>query len=532
MTSSLPAGCLAKEKARMNLTKANGAHVMISLCLGMAACSADGELPSSVAANQQAVVAAPAVSYLVTYKATTVPSCASSDATASGGKLVASFDKIGVAVVQSSSATFASKLAAKSTVQSVVNTSGAAQDALTTRFPHKRLPRPKPPATSGEPLAGMQWNMDQIHAAEARAITPGKPSVIVGVIDSGIDDSLPDLKGQVDASRSVSCIGGIANTARSDWSHDDIGHGSHVSGIIAAKQNGVGTVGVAPGVKLAAVKVTDDGYVYPEAFLCGLYWGATHGFDLANSSLITDPFYYNCDNDPVQKAIKVAQQRAVTFAQSQGMTVLAAASNESEDLSHPQYDVYTGLPVTNDCKLLPVELDGVIGVSALAGNGKLAFYSNYGTDGVDLAAPGGDFHVPMPGNESGQIVGPIPSYSLYYQAAMDWNGRVGIGCSDGLDPNDANADPSTCKETYALLQGTSAAVPHVTAIAALVVSKFGKMTTANLLAKLAAGATDTACPAGVYQPYPADMPPATCTGAPAKNAFFGQGRADAYATIK
>jgi subtilisin family serine protease len=171
-------------------------------------------------------------------------------------------------------------------------------------------------------------------------------------------------------------------------------------------------------------------------------------------------------------------------------------------------------------------------VSALAGNGRLAFYSNYGTDGVDLAAPGGDMHVAMPGNESGQIVSPIPSYSLYYQAAIDWNGRVGIGCTDGLDANDPLADPATCKETYALMQGTSAAVPHVTGIAALAISKFGKMTTANLLAKLAAGATKTACPPGVYQPYPADMPPATCTGPLANNAFFGQGKADAYATIK
>jgi subtilisin family serine protease len=378
----------------------------------------------------------------------------------------------------------------------------------------------------------MQWNMDQIHAKEARAITPGNPSVIVGVIDSGIDDTLPDLVGQVDATRSVSCIGGIANTARANWAHDDIGHGSHVAGIIAAKQNGVGTIGVAPGVKLAALKVTDDGYVYPEAFICAVYWGATHGVALANASLITDPYYYHCDTDPVQKAIKIAQQRAITFAQSQGLTLLAAASNENQDLNNPKLDPYTGKQVDSSCKLLPVELDGVIGVSALAGDRNLAFYSNYGTDGVDLAAPGGDFHVPMTGNASGQVVGPVPSYSYYYQAAGDWNGRVGVGCSDGLDPNDPAADPSTCKETYALLQGTSQAVPHVTGIAALALSKFGKLSTANLLAKLAAGATDTPCPAGIYKPYTSDMPPETCTGTVANNAFYGMGQADAYATIK
>ncbi|HEX5661115.1 MAG TPA: S8 family serine peptidase [Polyangiales bacterium] len=516
----------------MKFSKANRASFFFSLFLGASACAADVESLDEVDSSSQQLDANTR-SYLVTYKATSTPSSAKADVTAAGGKLVASFDKIGVVVAQSSSAAFASKLAAKSGVQSVVDTSGTAQDALTTKLPSKHGgPKPPKPSTSGEPLAAMQWNMDHIHAKEARAITPGKPGVIVGIIDSGIDDSLPDLVGQVDPSRSVSCIGGIANTARADWAHDDIGHGSHVAGIIAAKQNGVGTVGVAPGVKLAALKVTDDGFVYPEAFLCAVYWGATHGVQLANASLITDPYYYHCDSDPVQKAIKIAQQRAVTFAQSQGLTLLAAAANENQNLNAPKIDPATGNKVDNGCKLLPVELDGVIGVSALAGDRKLAFYSNYGTDGVDLAAPGGDFHVPMTGNPSGQIIGPVPSYSYYYQAASDWNGRVGVGCSDGLDPNDPSANPGTCKETYALLQGTSQAVPHVTGIAALALSKFGKLSTAGLLAKLSAGATDTACPPGVYQPYPDDMPAETCSGSTANNAFFGTGQADALATIR
>jgi subtilisin family serine protease len=517
----------------MNIANGKSASVVMSLCLMASACAVDhGDDVAAFGGSDQALESGAAQPFLVLYKATSVPTSAASDIAAAGGKLVASYAQIGVAVAHANSATFATALARKGTVLSVVSTAGTAMDALTVKLPTGGRSVVVPPSSGGEPLAALQWNMAQIHASEARAITPGKSTVIVGVIDSGIDDTLPDLRGQVDASRSVSCIGGIPNTARAGWSHDDIGHGSHVAGIIAAKQNGVGTVGVAPGIKLAAVKVSDDGLVFPEAFLCAVYWGATHGFDLANSSLITDPFYYHCDSNPVQKAIKTAQQRAVSFAQSKGMTLLAAASNEYEDLSHPSVDPWTGESVDNSCKLLPVELDGVIGVSALAGDRRLAFYSNYGTDGVDLAAPGGDFHVPMPGNDSGQIIGPVPSYSLYYQIANDWNGRVGIGCSDGLDPNDTNADPATCRETYALLQGTSAAVPHVTGIAALAISRFGKMTSANLLAKLAAGAVDTACPRGVYQPYPSDMPGATCTGTPANNAFFGRGQVDAYATIK
>ena len=138
--------------------------------------------------------------------------------------------------------------------------------------------------------------MDQIRAPQARAITGGKKSVLVGLLDSGIDANHPDLGGQVDASASVSCVGGVPNASPSAWA-DIIGHGTHMSGIIAGKKNGVGIVGVAPGVKLAAVKVAVDdlndpnfGLVFPDAFVCGIDWAIGHDFDLMNASLTIDPF--------------------------------------------------------------------------------------------------------------------------------------------------------------------------------------------------------------------------------------------------
>ena len=109
--------------------------------------------------------------------------------------------------------------------------------------PHKR----SPPA-GGDPLSSRQWDMDQIHAPQARAITGGKPSVLVGLFDSGIDITHPDLAGHVKPAPAPRCVGGIANPSQAIWSNDSIGHGTFTSGIVGAGKNNVGIVGVAPGV--------------------------------------------------------------------------------------------------------------------------------------------------------------------------------------------------------------------------------------------------------------------------------------------
>ncbi len=515
--------------------------LVASLCLAAPACGDPSGVGEFRTAPLQEKALGASQTFLIVYKnAGAVPASAAADILKAGGSWVASFPKIGVGVARASDAAFVTKLAKCSYVQSVVPTTGEGVSALPANLPSAgpELERPRPTPGASEPFAAMQWNMDQIHASEARAITPGKKSVIVGVLDSGIDDTVPDLQGQVDHGRSVTCIGGVANGDPSGWSYDAIGHGTYVAGIIGAKQNEVGVVGVAPGATLAAVKLTEDGFVYPEAFLCGLYWAATHQFNLVNASLIVDPWYYNCSTDPTQRAISTALQRAVSFASRQGVTVIAAASNEQQDLDHKTNDPFSPTDaetvertVTTDCKLLPLELDGVVGVSAMAADGNLAYYSNYGRRAVDLSAPGGDFHVPATGNESGQILSDIPSYSYYYQAAIDWNGRVAVGCTDGLDPNDPASDPSTCAQTYALLQGTSGAAPHVTGVAALALSKFGRMSTSALLAKLSSGATKLSCPPSPYQPYPDDMPAATCEGSRSFNSFYGKGEVNALSAV-
>jgi hypothetical protein len=82
---------------------------------------------------------------------------------------------------------------------------------------------PGTPAAGDDSLSGLQWDMEQIQAPEARAITGGSPSVVVGDIDTGLDFTHPDLAANVDFADSVSCIGGVPNSDPAAWM-DDNGH--------------------------------------------------------------------------------------------------------------------------------------------------------------------------------------------------------------------------------------------------------------------------------------------------------------------
>src|SRR5256885_125012 len=110
-------------------------------------------------------------------------------------------------------------------------------------------------------------------------------------------------------------------------------------GTNAAAANGLGIVGVAPNVKIAGIKAGNaDGYFFPQAVVCAFVWAGTHHVDVTNNSYFADPFLFNCRNDPVQHAIWKAEQRAIMYAQQNGVTVVAAEGNESEDLAHPSAD--------------------------------------------------------------------------------------------------------------------------------------------------------------------------------------------------
>ena len=327
-----------------------------------------------------------------------------STVTQSGGTLVADYAQIGVVVARSPDAAFATRMR---------QSAGVEQVAATTAFASKPFvddpasagdtgSLPNAPAADADTFSPLQWDMRQIKTPEAHAVTGGSPAVRVGDIDTGIDFTHPDLKPNIDVADSANCISGapVPGTA----AQDDNGHGTHTAGTIAAASNGIGIVGVAPNVQIAGIKAGNaGGFFFPEAVVCAFMWAGSHHMDVTNNSYFADPFEYNCRNDPVQHAIWKAEQRAIRFAQDQGTTVVAAAGNDSDDLSHPTRDVTSPdnttpqqRAITNACVVIPVEIPGVVGVSADGHNPQSnggflkSFYSNFGVSAIDVVAPGGD----------------------------------------------------------------------------------------------------------------------------------------------
>jgi subtilisin family serine protease len=463
-------------------------------------------------------------SFLVSFTGGGIPADASSLVSAAGGTIVARYEAVGAVLVRSTSATFATAARALAGIEDVGNAATvhsriAPVQKATTRHAAHKLVAP----AGGDPLSPRQWDMDQIHAPQARSITPGKPSVLAGLFDSGVDVTHPDLAGRVVASASASCLGGVADPAQAAWANDVIGHGTFTSGVLGAAKNKVGIVGVAPGVKLAMVKVAgDDGMVFADAFLCAMDWAVAHNWDVANASLAIDPFTAPiddifCSNQPDRAAIVKMVRRAINVAARKQLTVVAAAGNFFSDLAN-----LPGEEPGVDCKVIPVQLPHVIGVSAIGVTQKLSWYSNYGFGAIDVTAPGGDMLIPDPlvtdTTASGQVLGPLPPNSGFYLGAADYDGQV-QDCSIPSCP------------TYGYVQGTSAAAPHVAGVVALAISKFGKMTPDELLVRLSLAANPLACPPSPYDPLPTGQP-ATCTGPAFYNNFYGAGIVDALATIR
>lgn len=481
-------------------------------------------VPSAAPAN-----AGSGQTYIVLYTALSVPANAAATITAAGGTLVYSYNPIGVAIAKSDNPSFSSALAANdSSVQGVAATNlfGTQLDDLNiTDGTGDTAVTPNTPAPGSDNLSGLQWDMDQIHAPAARAVTGGSPSVLVGDIDTGVDYTHPDLAPNVDFGNSVSCIGGVPNQSPSAWL-DDNGHGTHTAGTIAAAKNGIGIVGVAPNVKLAAIKAGDtNGFFFPEAVVCAFMWAGTHHIQVTNNSYFADPWLFNCVNDPVQRAIWNAERRAISFAMQNGTVVVSAEGNEADDLAHPTMDVTspdTGTPVSrtihNDCSVIPVEVPGVIGVTADGNNLIKSFYSSYGDGITQVIAPGGDSVLQRtPAAPNGRVLSTYPSYLIN---TVPPSRRV-LDCTI-----------SPCA-TYVYLQGTSMASPHAAGVAALIVSR--GITSPGAVASILLNTADPlSCPdTSVYAFFPSvsNGAPQVCTGGTGYNSFNGHGQLNALSAV-
>ncbi|NUO35550.1 MAG: S8 family serine peptidase [Dermatophilaceae bacterium] len=471
--------------------------------------------------------------YLVVYRSGAATNGAAAAVSAAGGHVVANYSPISVVVARSTSIDFAARMKKVDGVEGAVATArfatsvggGGAADATGTSAAPTATGATTGAVPLGDSLSSKQWDMDQIHVGNAHAVTTGSSSVLVGDIDTGLDYTHPDLAGNVDDRASANCVGGAAVPGMVAAA-DDNGHGTHTAGTIAARANGIGIVGVAPSVRIAGIKAGNaDGFFFPEAVVCSFMWAAEHGVAVTNNSYFADPWLFNCKNDPEQRAIWNAERRAIQYAQKNGVLVVAAEGNQADDLSHPTQDQTSpdNIPVpltrdiTNACAVVPVEVPGVVGVSATGNLRMKSFYSSFGTSTVDVAAPGGD--------------------SILQRTAAAPNGRVlstwpaallNVTCLPTRRVVDASG------ATYCYQQGTSMASPHAVGVAALIASRTG-LSGSALAAALQRATNPIACPADV-QPY-AFFPatdggaPQQCQGGIGHNSWFGSGEVDALKAV-
>ncbi|MET8447100.1 S8 family serine peptidase [Streptomyces sp. NPDC005209] len=439
--------------------------------------------------------------------------------TAHGGTIVVTYDRIGVIVVHSSNPDFGKEMRAVRGVRSAGATrtaplspagttdEGAAQ--VLSKAEAAKVARGS--AAGEEPLEADQWDLRAIGADKAATINPGSRSVTVGVIDTGVDDTHPDIAPNFSASQSANCVSGKPDTTYGAWRPADADHyhGTHVAGEIAAARNGIGVAGVAPGVKVASITVAQPDSTqlfYPESVVCAFVFAADHGVEVTNNSYYVDPWLYNCMDDPDQRAIVDAVNRAQQYAQRKGTLNVASAGNSNDDLdadalvdaSSPDDSTATTRTVDpHECFDVPTQLPGVVTVSAVGVKGAKSYYSSYGMGVVDVAGPGGDkYQIPDTPSKNGRILSTLPN------------------------------------NQYGFLQGTSMASPHVAAVAALLKSTHPYATPAALQALLKAEADNPGCPAGPYDGNGDGVVDATCVGGKRVNGFYGWGVVNALRAVK
>ncbi|PPK69687.1 S8 family serine peptidase [Actinokineospora auranticolor] len=443
----------------------------------------------------------------------------------SGGTVVKSWPQIGVVVASSDKADFAKVVRTKRGVQGAGATRNLAElvtpEPTTARIAAsadsaRSLEATESvvtnggkgvPSDPGDPLSVNQWNLAAIKADKAHSISGGSRDVVVGVLDSGIEATHPDLAPNIDASRSVGCTDqGVPNTSPAAWAPTTSDHGTHVAGIIAAAKNGVGVVGVAPNVKLASIKVVDDDqFIYPEYAICGFVWAAEHGVKVTNNSYFIDPWFLWCRNDADQRAVVTAVTRAIDYSDRRGVVNVAALGNSNWDLSHNITDSGSpnnGTPTTREtgpeCVNIPAETHGVVGVSATGVNNLKSYYSNYGRTETEVAAPGGD-RMQVPGTP-------------------DANGRILSTVVGGA---------------WGYKQGTSMASPHAAGVVALIRSTHRNWSADRVVDELQHDADRLACPAGGdYDPDGTGAWKAKCEGGASGRGFYGAGLIDALDAVR
>ncbi|MEV1153911.1 S8 family serine peptidase [Micromonospora chokoriensis] len=497
---------------------------------------------------------------------------------AAGGTVVSRSDEVGMYQVTSDRADFAAKATAAPTLIGAAEQKAIGRKPKLDRVEQEHLTATGAAAAGAaarkgaklDPLDDKLWGLAMLRADKARKIEPGDRRVTVGVLDTGVDASNPDIAPNfnwalsrnfapdltdVDGPCEVpSCLDPVGT--------DDGGHGTHVAGTIGAAANGFGLSGVAPNVSLVELKGgQDSGYFFLDPVVNALLHAGRSGIDVVNMSFYVDPWLYNCTANPAdspedqaeQRAIIQAMKRALVFAHNKGVTLVGALGNNNEDLGAPRTDTTSPdygadpypRPIDNEsCWDLPTEGPHVIGVSSVGPSGKKSDFSNYGTEQISVAAPGGwfrdGFGTDTFRTDANMILSTYPKHVLQEEGSVDADGNIVAGFEESVFKQcKANGECGY----YTYLQGTSMASPHAAGVAALIVSRYGKaqgrsgfgMSPDLVEQHLYRTAAEHACPEPRLQQYRNEGRDETydayCAGEVNFNGFYGYGIVDAYAAV-
>jgi subtilisin family serine protease len=545
-----------------------------------------GQARSSAQPKQPANLTSANGEYVVAYADGASRTAAHAAIKAAGGSIVKENAHVGVATVKSSNADFITAAGRQSALAGAARNqpvgklpsgAGSPRDAVEREGEAQAVARAAAtaatasagPVPNQEPLADKQWGMRQIDATPSGSyrVHQGRRSVLVGIIDTGIDGSHPDIAPNFSRRLSVNFTTDIplvdgpceVPSCVDPPDVDEAGHGTHVAGIVAASLNGLGVAGVAPKVQLVNVRAgQDSGFFFLQPTVDAMVYAGLVGIDVINMSYFTDPWLYNCLDNPAdspaeqaeQRTIRVATQRAINFARAHGVTPVAALGNQNTDLGNPTVDdISPDFPpgsekhrdVDNSCITVPTETRGVISILALGQSLKKAHYSNYGLEQTDFSAPGGFsrdyFGTEQYNQPETRILSTYPLNVLIADEEVDPNGNpitplVLRDCRGG-----------TCAY-YRYLQGTSMASPHAAGVAALIVSTHGHrdarlggltLDPRTVERVLTRTAKQTPCPSPPVFTYPdPDLGPefdATCEGTLARNGFYGRGIVNALTAV-
>ena len=246
--------------------------------------------------------------------------------------------------------------------------------------PEPLIINPEPLITNIDaPYVDKQWALSKINMSRLWQITTGSQEVMVAILDTGIDRSHEELDGLIIAEADFT-------DDVSPNPNDAYGHGTHIAGIIAAKDNGLGIIGVAPECRLLNVKVADDtGRCQALALAKGIVWAANRGANVINISI------------EIRESSPELEE-AIDYAWNHGCLLVAAAGNDGSE--SPVYPAY---------------YENCIAVAATKQDDSLAPLSNH-SEWVDVAAPGFDIYSTLPDNGYGHKSG--TSFACAYVSGM------------------------------------------------------------------------------------------------------------------